>query len=233
MPDDTPPSYTKYETITPRRPRRIRPYPLRPRPMVQRLGRGVLRRTMLRLPRPRRHARPWKYRTRLDYTAALEERAAQNVRGSLQERIFYQVLVNYGLIPDIDFSFQTSMLGGRMELGGLVADFIFPVVGVIVQVQSMWHNLSLEFKVRDQDQAAVLQSMGYVVFEIWPNTIEDQAALDLWIERNIMHLWGTSANALGSSHGRDIPFLLGITADLQYDFTELLRLLKEILEALR
>jgi hypothetical protein len=122
------------------------------------------------------------------------------------------------------------MMGGRMELGGLVADFIFEIPRVILQVQSMWHALSLEYEVRDQDQAAVLQSMGYVVFEIWPNTIEDPAALDLWVQRHIMHLWGTSSSPLGSSHGRDIPFLMGISSQTLLDIKELLVLVQQILE---
>jgi very-short-patch-repair endonuclease len=152
---------------------------------------------MLRQPRPRIHARPWRVKTRLNIEAYQEGRAAQHVRGSLQERILYKALEDHDLIADIDFSFQSSMLGGRAQLGGLVADFIFEAPKVVVQVQSVWHTTDLEAVVRDSDQNMLLQSWGYTVIEVWPTTIMDETSLDRWIERNIMTLWGTSRGVSG------------------------------------
>jgi hypothetical protein len=90
-----------------------------------------------------------------------------------------------------------------MELGGLVADFLFPVPMVIVQVQSVWHTQTMYHQVRDKDQAAILSSMGYTVLEIWPTTIEDPRALDEWFNFNVMTLWGTSSQGIGSGFGGD------------------------------
>lgn len=184
-------------------PRKIRPYPLKAITGIRRYGRGAVRWHLLRQERPRRHARTWLYRTTPRPQLALEDRAAQNIRGSLQERIFYQALLDHGFLPVFDFDFQSSMLGGRATLGGLVADFIFPVPMVIVQIQSIWHTMTLEHETRDDDQAAILRSMGYTVLDIWPTTIEDPAALDWWFQRNIMHLWGTSTQGLQGNIGVD------------------------------
>jgi len=218
-----------YEARTVKSPRKLRPYPRRPKPMVRNIRtRAVIHSEWFRQQRPRRHARPWQYRTKLSIQAAMEERAASTVRGSLQERIVYQALVDWGLIPGIDFDFQSSMFGGRAQLGGLVADFIFPYTKTILQVQSYWHQISMENTQRDRDQVAVLQGLGYTVLEVWPDTINSQAALDLWLERNIMHLWGTSRQNFGVSHGRNYYFLNRSTDLLEAILTRLRRILELI-----
>jgi very-short-patch-repair endonuclease len=188
-------------------PRFIRPYPKKVALQIRRRKRRpALKTDLLQQARPRQHAKPRGIRTKLDAEMYLQSRAA-NVMGSLQERLFYQALVDHGFIPGVDFDLQSGMFGGRAELGGLVADFLFPAVMVVVQVQSMWHTLTLEHERRDSDQAAVLQSLGYTVLEIWPNTLEDMAALDMWIDRNISTLWGTSKQALGIGAAPEISYL--------------------------
>jgi hypothetical protein len=99
-------------------------------------------------------------------------------------------------MPGVDFSFQTSQLGGRREIGGLVADFIFETPRVILQVQSIWHTLTTELERRDDEQRLVLESMGWTVLDLWPNTIEDQSALDQWIDKHIVGLFGRSSTGL-------------------------------------
>jgi hypothetical protein len=37
----------------------------------------------------------------------------------------YQALVRAGKKPDIDFTFQGALFGGRQSLGGLIIDFLF------------------------------------------------------------------------------------------------------------
>jgi hypothetical protein len=110
-------------------------------------------------------------------------------------------------MPNVDFTFQSSQLGGRLQLGGLVADFLFEVPRVIVQVQSSWHTMTLEHKMRDADQLMLLRHMGYTVLEIWPHTIEDQAALDWWMEQNVMLMWGTSRQGLGRGNQVEHDYL--------------------------
>lgn len=45
--------------------------------------------------------------------------------GTYPEYVAHQELVRQGYLPGIDFSFQSKLLGGRSEIGGLVADFLF------------------------------------------------------------------------------------------------------------
>jgi very-short-patch-repair endonuclease len=200
---------------TPKRPKMQRPYP-RTRPVtgIRRFGRGNIKRAKLRQERPRRHARPWKWRPSFDQSAYNEARAAEGIRGSLQERIVYKALIQHGFIPELDFTFQSNQLGGRMELGGLVADFLFEVPKIVVQVQSYWHTLTMEHERRDEDQYVMLQMLGYTVLEIWPSTIMDPAALDWWFERNIMTLWGTSTQGIGGGFSNDTPYLCSVQADI-------------------
>lgn len=190
-----------------RRPRFVRPYPRRPTTGIRRFRGGIVRWEYLRQDRPRRYARPqWGTRTRIDAQAALEARAAQGIDGSLEERIVYAALVQHGLKPDVDFTFQSSEFGGRAVLGGLVADFLFDVPKVVLQVQSYWHTLTREIERRDDDQAALLQAMGYVVLELWPDVIHSQAALDLWITNHLGLLWGTSYHGYVATGERNQPF---------------------------
>ena len=54
--------------------------------------------------------------------SALEQRAAQGIPGFLTERLLYAALVNlFHMVPGVDFLFQSSLEGGRLEMGGLVA----------------------------------------------------------------------------------------------------------------
>ena len=123
-------------------PRFVRPYPQRTVSMIRRVGRGIINRAKLRQERPRIHAKPWRYRTGYDSETLLEERAEQGIKGSLEERLFYKALVDHGYIPYVDFYFQESILGGRAEPGGLVADFLFPIPKIIVNPTSLWHLIT-------------------------------------------------------------------------------------------
>ena len=45
--------------------------------------------------------------------------------GTQPEILCYEALINYGLMPNIDFEFQSSIFGGRQQRGGQVIDFLF------------------------------------------------------------------------------------------------------------
>jgi len=68
------------------------------------------------------------------------------------------------------FSFQTSKLGGRLELGGAVADFIIsePVPYLIIRVQGEYFHYEQgeERKGKDLIQKEALHSKGYTVIDI-------------------------------------------------------------------
>jgi len=163
------------------------------------MGRGQVKWDFVRQKRPRIHARTWQFKTSYDLQGLKEARAEQNIKGSLEERMFYRALVEHGFIPGVDFTFQSAMMGGRAELGGLVADFLFEIPKIIVNPMSYWHTMSLVTERRDDDQTVILRSLGYTQLEIWPITIYDQYALDKWINDNLGMLWGTSTS--GSSYG--------------------------------
>ena len=60
----------------------------------------------------------------------------QGWEGSGPEYIAYQTFIQLGKTPGQDFSYQSPLLGGRMDKGGFVIDFLFtnpPDLGVNVQ----------------------------------------------------------------------------------------------------
>ncbi len=187
--------------------RDIQPYPMRHKwTGIKRFKTEALKRQSLRQERPRRHGRPWKWRTTISPMMAREARATHTVAGSLPERIFYQALVSWGFVPDQDFTFQANYEGGRQELGGLVADFLFPDAMIIIQVQSYWHTLTLAHYRRDEDQRSILENMGYKVLEIWEREILNPVELERWIANNLMLEFGTNSLGLyptGSGYGWD------------------------------
>ena len=44
--------------------------------------------------------------------------------GTLPELLVYNALIELGKVEGIDFTFQSSLLGGRQERGGLIIDFL-------------------------------------------------------------------------------------------------------------
>lgn len=71
--------------------------------------------------------------------------------GSLPEYIAYQTFVELGLEPGHDFTYQSPLMGGRMDKGGLVLDFLFPDRNLAVNVQGVYYHyeFGVESKARD------------------------------------------------------------------------------------
>ena len=69
------------------------------------------------------------------------------------------------MVSGADFTFQSSLQGGRLELGGIVADFIFPYQMIIIQVQGPTHTEYLRMQ-KDREQKNILQDMGYYVYDL-------------------------------------------------------------------
>lgn len=122
--------------------------------------------------------RPWVGQDPLEARAVSENK----VRGYLHERILYKKFISFRLYPGSDFDFQSSMQGGRMEMGGLVVDFIFPYMRLAVRVQGPNHSEFLRSK-KDEEQASILEEMGYYVLDITLREIEDEYVLDQWVRR--------------------------------------------------
>jgi len=118
------------------------------------------------------------------------------VRGTLPERILYLYLVSrLKYVSGVDFDFQSSLQGGRMELGGIVADFLFPFLKIIIQVQGPTHDTFLRQR-KDVEQIGELSVMGYHVMEITDEVIYSEYLFEEWMRR----AFGL-ANGMGGSGG--------------------------------
>ena len=81
-----------------------------------------------------------------------QQQVPSNWEGSLPEYIAYQTFIELGLEPGVDFTYQSPLLGGRMEKGGFVLDFLFnepPDLAVNVQGVYYHYELGVEAKARD------------------------------------------------------------------------------------
>jgi len=72
--------------------------------------------------------------------------------GSVPEYVAYQAFIEIGLEPGQDFTYQSPLLGGRMDKGGVVLDFLFtnpPDLAVNVQGVYYHYEFGVEAKARD------------------------------------------------------------------------------------
>jgi len=124
----------------------------------------------------------------------LEARAVSKdqVLGTLEERIVYKALV----IRKIQFDFQSSIQGGRLMLGGMVADFILLDSSVIIRVQSeKWHS-GFVAEAKDASQQAILESLGYYVLDIWDWQVHDPGLMEDWLRDNIDTGWPSRGGSI-------------------------------------
>lgn len=88
---------------------------------------------------------------------------AETPLGTLPELVVFAELVRRGLIPDVDFYFQSPLFGGRLEKGGLVVDFIFnnPPGLAISVAGEYWHfERGVEQRAKDLIAREVLAKQG-------------------------------------------------------------------------
>jgi very-short-patch-repair endonuclease len=110
----------------------------------------------------------------------LEARAVSKtlVKGTLPERIVFRYLVEkLDMISGVDFDFQTSLSGGRLELGGVVVDFTFQFLHIALQVQGPTHNALARFR-KDEEQRLFLEQMGYSVIFLDMDLIYNQPVFE-------------------------------------------------------
>jgi len=90
-------------------------------------------------------------------------------QGSIPEYVAYQTFVELGLEPGQDFTYQSPLMGGRMEKGGLVIDFIFnepPNLAVNIQGVYYHYEFGVEIKARDVMARASLAGQGITLIFI-------------------------------------------------------------------
>lgn len=128
----------------------------------------------------------------------LETRAVSKfkVKGTLPERILYKALTDqFHWVDGIQFNFQSSQEGGRLELGGLVADFLFFEMRMIIQVQGPTHTEYLRIR-KDDEQKAILKDMGYRVFDIEEELVYNEYGFNDWLRRVFNLNLGTGAGGI-------------------------------------
>lgn len=112
-----------------------------------------------------------------------EARAMQGIPGYLTERILYAALINlFHFVPGVDFLYQSSLEGGRLEMGGLVADFLFPILRIVINPLGPQHY---QFRnvAKDEEQIAALEEMGYKAYMVDEHVIYNELALEEFLRR--------------------------------------------------
>lgn len=119
------------------------------------------------------------------------------IHGYLTERILYAALVNqFHFVPGVDFDFQSSVEGGRLEMGGLVADFLFRYLKVVINPLGPQHYQFRNVK-KDEEQVQILAEMGYNCYLIDQEVIYDERKLDEFLRR-IFGGWASAGGDAGA-----------------------------------
>ena len=81
--------------------------------------------------------------------------------GSLPEYIAYTTFQSFGLEPGQDFVYQSPLMGGRIEKGGLVLDFLFSnPPDLAVNIQGVYYHYEFGVETRGRDVVARQQVAG-------------------------------------------------------------------------
>ncbi len=81
--------------------------------------------------------------------------------GSLPEYIAYTTFQSFGLEPGQDFVYQSPLMGGRIEKGGLVLDFLFSnPPDLAVNIQGVYYHYEFGVETRGRDIMARQAAVG-------------------------------------------------------------------------
>ena len=83
--------------------------------------------------------------------------------GSLPEYIAYTTFISLGKDPNRDFSYQSSLMGGRLDKGGAVLDFMFydpPDLAVNIQGVYYHYETGVSTQARDLMIRAMVSGEG-------------------------------------------------------------------------
>lgn len=98
--------------------------------------------------------------------------------GTRPEFLCFQALVRLGKIPEVDFTFQSSLFGGRVEKGGLIIDFLFsdpPDLAISVLGSYFHYVLGGGTRGRDLINREILAQQGLTLIFIDDVDLEEDA----------------------------------------------------------
>tara|TARA_R110000823_G_scaffold174593_2_gene307253 strand:+ start:338 stop:742 length:405 start_codon:yes stop_codon:yes gene_type:complete len=95
-------------------------------------------------------------------TKNLQQQVPQGWPGSLPEYLVYESLTEkFGKKDGLDFSYQSSLLGGRLNKGGVVLDFsFFNPPDLAINVQGEYYHYGMGLIPMQNDQFVRVQMAG-------------------------------------------------------------------------
>jgi len=76
-----------------------------------------------------------------------------------------------------DFDFQSSLQGGRIDTGGIVADFLFRTLRIVLNPLGPTHYEFLRMR-KDDEQISALEEMGFQVYMIPEENVYNEYVFD-------------------------------------------------------
>ena len=96
------------------------------------------------------------------------------------ERIVLSWLDRRGIV---DYEFQSSLLGGRFELGGSIVDFLFSERALAWRVQGGYWHRGVEKEGSDAIQRELLESQGWIVVDIFGSDLDTPERVNETLEK--------------------------------------------------
>ena len=96
------------------------------------------------------------------------------------ERIVISWLDRHGIS---DYEFQSSMLGGRYELGGSITDFLFHERNLAWRVHGDYWHKPIAKQATDDVQRELLESQGWTVVDIWGSGLETPEKINSTLQK--------------------------------------------------
>ena len=94
------------------------------------------------------------------------------ITGSDLEVKVYTWLIKHGFKLNVDFEFQSHLIGGyNRELGDAIVDFVLLKAKIALRVQGEYWHTSVQEKARDTIQKERLRGLGYTVVDLWEDDL--------------------------------------------------------------